>query len=80
MDFKPKPERKARYVLNQIFEQMDAEEKKKTSKSRVKGKRAEFLEKYKTKGFEEAKREINSGFEKEVYNDEILKKWIEEEK
>ena len=80
MDFKPNAERRARYVLNQIFEYMDAEEKKKKPKTRGKGKRAEFLEYYKTKGFDEAKSQINSGFKKEVYNDEILKKWIEEEK
>ena len=80
MDFRPKPERKARYVLNKIFDKMDIEENKKKPKSRVEGKRAEFLEYYKIKGFDEAKRQINSGFKKEVYNDEILKKWIEEEK
>ncbi len=80
MDFKPNAERRARYVLNQIFEYMDAEEKKKKPKTRDKGKRAEFLEYYKIKGFDEAKSQINSGFKKEVYNDEILKKWIEEEK
>ena len=57
-----------------------AEEKKKKPKTRDKGKRAEFLEYYKIKGFDEAKSQINSGFKKEVYNDEILKKWIEEEK
>ena len=39
-----------------------------------------LLEYYKINGFDEAKSQINSGFKKEVYNDEILKKWIEEEK
>ena len=43
-------------------------------------KRAEFIAKYKLKGYDIAKREINEPFGKEVYKDEILKKWIEEEK
>lgn len=74
-------EKRARARLEGIFRSMDFEERQRRTKpNKTKGKRAEFLEKYKLKGFDEAKREINSEFEKEVYNDQILKKWIEEEK
>jgi hypothetical protein len=80
MDFKPSAERKARYVTGLIFDSMDAEERRRNPKSKTKGKRSEFLEKYKLKGYEVAKKEINAKFKKEVYNDETLKKWIDEEK
>ena len=73
--------RRASRKLEGVFRSIDYEKRQRKDKpSKVKGKRAEFLEKYKLKGFDEAKREINSEFEKEVYNDEILNKWIEEEK
>ena len=72
--------RRANRKLESVFRSMDYEERQRKDKpSKAKGKRAEFLEYYRIKGFDEAKRQINSGFKKEVYNDEILKKWIEEE-
>ena len=80
MSFKPTAQQKARFVLEQIFADMDVQERNREPKKRCNGKRAEFIAKYKLKGYDIAKREINSGFKKEVYNDEILKKWIEEEK
>ena len=43
------------------------------------GKRADFLAQYKVVGYEKAKEIINKDFKREVFNDETLKKWIEEE-
>lgn len=81
MDYKPSGYRRAREGLERIFERMDREEIKRMPKPKeVKGPRAEFLKKYKVEGYDKAKEAINSRFRKEVYNDAILKKWIEEEK
>lgn len=71
---------KAKRRLESVFRNMDYEERRKRpSPPQVKGKRAIFLEKYKEDGYETAKKEINADFEKEVYNDSILKRWIEED-
>lgn len=80
MDFNPTAQQKARFVLEQIFADMDAQKRNREPKKRCYGKRAEFIAKYKLKGYDIAKREINEPFGKEVYKDEFLKKWIEEEK
>ena len=42
------------------------------------GKRADFLAQSKVVGYEKAKEIINKDFKKEVFNDETLKTWIEE--
>ena len=79
MEYKPSANRRVREVLEQIFNRMDGEEKRKRPRPQsVEGPRSEFLRKYKLEGYEVAKASINSKFEKEVYNDETLKKWIEE--
>lgn len=80
MDYKPSGYKRAREGLKKIFERMDREEiKRKPKPKAVKGPRAEFLKKYKVEGYDEAKEAINSRFGKEVYNDTILKQWIEED-
>ena len=56
--------------------QIDQEIKNKEPKN---GKRADFLAQYKVVGYEKAKEIINKDFKREVFNDETLKKWIEEE-
>lgn len=43
------------------------------------GKRATFLAQYKVVGYEKAKEIVNKDFESEVFSDEVLKKWIEED-
>lgn len=74
-------EYKARRVLEEQFRLMEKEERKRKPKPpKVNGPRAKFLEKYKLEGYESAKSEINSGFGgREVYTDEILNGWIEQE-
>lgn len=80
MDYKPNGYRRARAVLEKVFKEMDRESRKGMTKNeKVKGPRAEFLEKYKVEGYDKAKETINSRFGKEVYNDSILKQWIEED-
>ena len=60
--------------------QIDQEIKNKKPKKKPQhGKRADFLAQYKVVGYEKAKEIINKDFKKEVFNDETLKKWIEEE-
>jgi len=60
--------------------QIDQEIRKKEPKKKPQhGKRADFLAQYKAVGYEKAKKGINNGFGREVFNDETLKKWIEEE-
>lgn len=75
-------ENRARKVLEQQFQIMDAKERKNKPKpAEVKGPRAKFLEKYKLEGYESAKAAVNTGFDgREVFTDEILNRWIEEEK
>lgn len=59
--------------------QIDQEIKNKEPKKKPQhGKRADFLAQYKVVGYEKAKEVINKGFKREVFNDETLKKWIEE--
>ena len=80
MDYRPSGNRKSKEILEQIFEIMDQEEKKrKTKPKKVKGLRAEFLEKYKVEDYESAKKAINAKFGRVVFDDSVLKKWIEEE-
>ena len=60
--------------------QNDQEIKNKEPKKKPQhGKRADFLAQYKVVGYEKAKEIINKDFKREVFNDETLKKWIEEE-
>lgn len=60
--------------------QIDQEIKNKEPKKKPQhGKRADFLAQYKVVGYEKAKEIINKDFKREVFNDETLKKWIEEE-
>ena len=60
--------------------QIDQEIKNKEPKKKPQhGKRADFLAQYKVVGYEKAKQIINKDFKREVFNDETLKKWIEEE-
>lgn len=60
--------------------QIDQEIKNKEPKKKPQhGKRADFLAQYKVVGYEKAKKIINKDFKREVFNDETLKKWIEEE-
>ena len=60
--------------------QIDQEIRNKEPKKKPQhGKRADFLAQYKVVGYEKAKKGINNGFGREVFNDETLKKWIEEE-
>ena len=79
MEFKPKPERKARYVLGAILDNMDAEEKRRRKHNTttvVKGKKTIFLEEYGKNGYESAKKLVNDGFDTEVYSDIILLGWL----
>lgn len=52
------------------------------NKTPSKGARAIFIEKYKQKqNFESAKQELsNNGFDIEIFGDEVLKKWIDEDR
>lgn len=73
-------EQRARRRLESVLRGIDKEERKRKPKPPiVKGPRTEFLEKYKVEGYDKAKEAINSRFGKEVYNDIILKQWIEED-
>ena len=56
--------------------------KSKKVQSRVKGPRAIFIDKYnESENLDEAKKAlVDAGFKIETFNDEILKKWIEEER
>lgn len=66
--------------LELVFYEIDKEEKR-ASKPEIKpGPRAKFMAAYRVVGFEEAKNCINKGLKKEVYNNDILNKWIEEER
>lgn len=76
------PKDKARERLNRVSTSIEIETRRNNKENRlpVKGHRAEFLEKYKTEGYEKAKEYVNSGFENIVFDDKILEKWLEEEK
>ena len=70
---------KYKFRLQKRLYYISAEErKKKTKPTPVNGKRAQFIERYKEVGYEQAKTEINNGYEKEVFNDDILLVWIGE--
>lgn len=67
-------------IWQEWCEQIDQEIKNKEPKKKPQhGKRADFLAQYKVVGYEKAKEIINKDFKREVFNDETLKKWIEEE-
>lgn len=72
-------------VWQEWWGQIDQEIRKKEPKKKPQhGKRADFLAQYKVVGYEKAKEIINKDFKnkdfkREVFNDETLKKWIEEE-
>lgn len=63
-----------------VMRDTERELKRKNPTEKKYGARSRFLEKYKVEGYEKAKKAINEGFEKEIYGDVILKKWIEEER
>lgn len=63
-----------------VMRDTDRELKRKNPPEKKYGARLKFLEKYKAEGYDAAKAAINSGFDKVVYNDEILEKWIDESK
>lgn len=78
--FGPRIETQRQIHLNIAFGNIDQEIKRKKGPEKTKpGKRAEFLAQYKAVGYEKAKKGINNGFGREVFNDETLKKWIKEE-
>ena len=65
------------FRLQKRLDYISADEKrKKPNSSPVKGKRAQFIERYKEVGYKEARHEINLGFEHEVFKDKDLVKWI----
>ena len=70
-------ERKLKIMDSQIYRQQENKDKKPT-----RGPRQVFLDKYKvSKNFEEAKTELKEkGFNPNMYGDDILKKWIDEDK
>lgn len=70
-----------RETLETVFREIDREisEAKKCQTPRTNGARTTFLEKYKVHGYNIAKEKINAKFNREVYNDTILKQWIEED-
>ena len=65
------------FRLQKRLDYISADEKReKSNPAPVKGKRVQFIERYRKEGYETAKCEINSGFKDEVFKDKDLVKWI----
>lgn len=74
-------EKSIRRRLEKIFISIDKDESINSSKlPAVNGKRVEFIKSYKINGYEFAKKQINSKFEREIFDDIILNEWIQDEK
>ena len=77
--YAPSIEVQRRKHTEMVMRDTERELKRKNPTEKKYGARSRFLEKYKVEGYEKAKKAINEGFEKEIYGDVILKKWIEED-
>lgn len=76
----PTSYRQRQYNSEIVAAHTDYQIRQKNKKEPEKGSKLQFLELYEKIGYEAAKEQINSRFDREVFTDEILKKWIEERK